>query len=216
MSFSLSLLAISLSLDAFCVGFIYEIKKIKIPTVSKIIICFFSIIYASIALILGSSLSKILSPVLSKYFGIGILLVIGVIMILKSIIATDNTYRRELKNFNTKKTLLEIGIKSLGLSIQIIKNPIEGDIDDSGVIDIKESVLLGLALSVDAIGVVLGSTLAGFFSRLIPIAIGFSQMFFLYIGFFCGEKLSNKLNLNQKLVSILPGILLIILALIRL
>jgi putative Mn2+ efflux pump MntP len=114
------------------------------------------------------------------------------------------------------RTLCKIAIKSLGITIHIFRDPMEFDIDHSGIISTSESFLLGLALSVDAIGVGIGSGMMGLDSWLIPLAIGAFQMVFLYAGLFVGEKWSTVFKVNEKLLAVLPGTLLIALALIRL
>jgi putative sporulation protein YtaF len=208
MIFSIIVLATSLSLDALGVGVVYGVKKVKIPLPSKLIICLFSIFYAAIALIIGKSLSSILAPIFAKLVGITILALMGVWIIIQALLKdTSIGYKDE--------TLWKVAIKSLGITIQVIRNPMEFDIDKSGAIDTTESLLLGLALSVDAIGVGIGSALTGFYSPVIPFIIGFFQMIFLYIGTFLGEKVTLINTINKRTLSLLPGVLLIVLALIR-
>ena len=86
MTFSVVLLAISLSLDAFGVGLSYGVRKIKIPILSKIIICFFSIFYAGIALIGGKYLASFLPQNISKIIGITILFGMGTLIIIQALI----------------------------------------------------------------------------------------------------------------------------------
>ena len=208
MFFSIIVLAISLSLDALGVGLVYGLKKIKIPLPSKLIICLFSIIYSGLALIIGKSLSHILPPVLAKMLGITILGLMGIWIIIQALL-------KDASRGSADDTLWQVVIKSLGITIQVTRNPMEFDVDESGAIDTPESLLLGLALSVDAIGVGIGSVLTGFYSPLIPFAIGFFQMIFLYIGTCLGEKVTLLDHINKKILSLLPGILLICLAIIR-
>jgi putative sporulation protein YtaF len=208
MIISIMILAISLSLDALGVGLVYGLKKVKIPLISKLVICLFSIIYAAIALVIGRALSGILAPFFAKLLGITILVLMGIWIILQALF-------KDVAGNSTERTLWKVAIKSLGITIQVIRNPMEFDIDKSGAIDTPESLLLGLALSVDAIGVGVGSALTGFYSPLIPLAIGLFQMFFLYTGTYLGEKVTLFNKINKKALSLLPGILLIVLALIR-
>lgn len=212
---SIILLAVSLSLDALGVGLTYGLRKIKVPLSSKLIICFFSILYAGAALLAGRSLSTIISPDISKLIGVIILLGMGIWIILQALFKKDNGSLPADDYIGKERTLLKIVIKSLGITIKVIKNPGEGDLDKSGTIEISESILLGLALSVDAIGVALGSALAGFHSMFIPFAVGLCQLIFLYTGTFLGERFSLVQKINKRFVSAFPGILLIILALIR-
>lgn len=215
MIFSIVILAMSLSLDALSVGLSYGMRKIKVPLSSRIVICFFSIIYSGIALGLGKSLSNILLPYISKLIGIGILILIGIWIIMQSILNKDDHNSNGTQINKEDETLLKIAIRSLGITIQVIKNPAKCDVDRSGTIDINESLLLGFALSVDAIGVSIGSALAGFYSMLLPFVIGLFQLICLYIGLYSGEKFSVVGKVNKKLLSILPGIILICLAIMR-
>lgn len=217
MILSIIILSISLSIDALGVGIVYGLRRINIPLIPKLIICFFSILYSGCALILGKTLSLIFPYWISKMIGIGILVVMGIWIIIQAVfknekpVASDNTYPSN----KSDNPLFRVVIKSLGITIQVIKNPVCGDIDNSGIIDIRESFLLGLALSIDAIGVGIGSALAGFQSFLIPFAVGLFQLIFLYIGTFSGGKFSSFSKINKRFISILPGILLVCIALIR-
>lgn len=215
MLFSILLLALSVSIDALGVGTVYGMRKISIPLTAKLLMCFFSMLYSGAALIAGRSLSSILPPSISKSIGVLILGVMGVWIIIQALIKTgDDTAPSHPQNLE-KKTIFEIVIKSLGITIQIIKNPLRGDIDRSGVIDTGEAFLLGLALSVDAIGAGLGSGLAGIHSALIPVTIALFQLAFMYTGIFLGHKFSMTHLANTKGVSVIPGILLILLAILR-
>ncbi len=209
MIFSLIVLATSLSLDALGVGLVYGLKKVRIPLLSKLVICFFSIVYAGLAIIIGRVFSYILPPIFAKILGISILCLMGIWIIVQALL-------KDAAEKSAEPTLWKIAIKSLGITIQVIRNPMEFDIDKSGAIDTPESLLLGLALSVDAIGVGFGSALTGFYSSTIPLAIGVFQLIFLYLGTFIGQKVTLLQQINQKILSLLPGVLLIFLAFIRL
>ncbi|MCR4435307.1 MAG: sporulation membrane protein YtaF [Clostridiales bacterium] len=215
MVLSVILLAASLSVDALVVGMAYGLKKVKIPLVSKLAICFFSIAYSGIAIVTGSSLSSLLPVRVSKLIGIAILAAVGFMIIINAFRGKENKSEREYKFENREKTLVQIAIRSMGITIQVIKNPVEGDIDRSGTIDFRESLLLGLALSVDAIGAGIGSALAGFSSPVIPLSVGLFQLILLYIGTFVGEKFSGRKKLNKRFLSVMPGVLLILLAILR-
>ncbi len=179
------------------------------------LICVFSILYSAAALSFGNSISAFISPVISKAIGICILLFMGIWIIIQSTIKKEKEDNKLKEISKEDKTLFKIAIKSFGITIQVIKNPVEGDLDHSGSIDISESLLLGLALSVDAIGVGIGSALSGFNSIFIPFAVGLFQLSSIYAGTFLGTRFGSLKNINKKLLAVLPGILLILLALFR-
>ena len=216
MLFYILILAVSVNLDAFGVGMVYGIKNTKIPLVSKLIICFMSVLYASMALLIGKSLYSVLPPFLPTLIGVLILIVMGIWIIIQSLNKNSFDEKDNFKEFTSQKTLFKLVIKSLGITIQIIKNPSRADIDKSGSIDTRESLFVALALSIDAIGVGIGSALAGFQSIFVPIAVGLFQLLFLSMGTYLGAKFSAKLKLNKKFLSFAPGLLLILLAILRL
>lgn len=213
MILSVFILAVSLSIDALGVGIAYGLRKVIIPLSSKFIICLFSVFYSALALIVGKSLYNILPSYASNIIGITILLFMGTNIILKALLNKEDS-TEDSEKFDSK-TILNLAIKSMGITIQVIKNPAKGDIDKSGIIDKKESVLLGLALSVDAIGVGIGSALTNFHSMLLPPAVGIFQIGFLYIGTYVGLKFLTITRLNRTVIAVLPGILLILMALVQ-
>jgi putative sporulation protein YtaF len=215
MLYSILLLAISLSIDAFSVGLIYGLRQIKITLPSKILIAVFSVIYTSAALFAGKSLSKVVPFSVSKKIGVSILITMGVWIIIQALLKNSRNSSIHTTENTSSKTLLTIGLKSLGITIHIFKNPIEFDLDSSGTIDTFESILLGLGLSLDAIGVGIGSALLGFHSSFIPITVGFFQWMFLSSGAYFGEKITSNFNFNQKWLELIPGILLVFFALLR-
>jgi putative Mn2+ efflux pump MntP len=244
MVFSICILAISLSLDALGVGIAYGLRKIKIPLLSIVFICMLSILYSAMAIYFGKYLYSIIPPKVSKLIGIFILLIMGCWIILQGLIKNKSTdiedeaiekIEIDIKdeenidnnldtgsNLNiTKKThikneeLLKIAIKSLGITIQVLRDPSNCDIDKSGIIDLKESLLLGLALSVDAIGVGIGSALSGYHSVFLPFTVGLFQLILLYVGTYLGKRITAMGKFKEKVIAVAPGILLIVLAIIR-
>lgn len=214
---SILLLAISLSMDAFSAGLVYGLRQIKIPLLSKLLIAIFSVIYTSAALFGGKSLSKIVPFSVSKKLGVCILIMMSIWIIIKTLLKNSQEHSIHSETETTSsKTLLKIGFKSLGITIHIFKNPVDFDLDSSGTIDTAESLLLGLGLSLDAIGVGVGSALLGFHSFFIPFTVGLFQWLFLSFGTYLGEKFALSCsNPNQKWFGLIPGILLLFLALLR-
>lgn len=210
MALTIAALAVSLSLDSFGVGIAYGMRKVNIPLVSKLIICFFSIVYSGAAIAFGGVLCSALPPAVSKTAGIIILAGMGVYILLQALRKTETAPPADAGPDSAGKR----AEKRPG-TMRVLKDPEEGDLDRSGVIDIKESLLLGLALSIDAIGVGVGSSMAGLGSAAIPFAIGLFQLFFLYVGIFLGRKAAGIGRLNKKAVSLAPGLLLLVLALLR-
>ena len=215
MFLSVLLLAISVNLDALGVGLVYGIKKIHIPLSYKTLICIFSVLYSAISIFIGNSLSHHISDTFGKYLGIGILFGLGIYSIFKAIYPKKPSRSQSFEN----ESLFKIILRPLGITIDVVKNSPSIDIDNSGKIDLGEAILLSLALSVDSFGVGLGFSLLGCNVLFIPIVIGLCQLIFLNVGLLLGNKVSNLTYnkfINAKTISILPGILLILLAIFRL
>lgn len=210
--FAVVLLSVSLSMDSLFLGLAYGIKQTKIPLLSQLMICLFSILYAIVAIVIGSSISTFLPKEVAKIAGGAILAVVGIMMLINAfkqnkVVSSDITLE------NTPKTIFKLFIKSLGLTIEVLKNPQAGDIDHSGTIDLKEAFLLGLALSLDSLGTGIGSALSGLTGWYIPVAIGFFQLIFLNTGLFFGKFFPS--NQDNKIIKMIPGTLLLALFVIR-
>jgi putative sporulation protein YtaF len=196
------------------VGFAYGLKGTKIPLSSKIVICIFSVVYSALGLIFGNMLANVLPSNIGEIIGTVFLSLIGIAMIYK---ALRNQKSKPAKKKQKKDgTIFKIFIKSMGITIQILKNPDKGDFDNSGVIDLKEAFVISLAISVDAICAAIASALIGLNVWYLPFLIGAIQMLFLTIGLFGGKFLKNKFNLKEKYMSILSGAMLLLLSIIKL
>jgi len=211
------LLVLPLSIDALIVGITYGLRKIKVPLSSKLIISFFSIFYFGISLFAGKMLAMAFSEYTSKIIGIILLDFIGICLIGKALFERKRPKQLQTKYFfnNTHeyKTLAKIAIKSLGVTIHVIKDPASGDIDGSGIIDRKESLMLGFALSVDSIGVGIGSAMVGMYGMLIPFLVGAFQLFFLCVGMYFGKRFFRYVP--SKVVNFLPGAILIVISILK-
>lgn len=222
MIFSIILLSVTLSIDAAFAGFSYGLSGTRIPWISKLIICAFSVFYAALALLAGSALAGVLPPIAGKIIGAGVLAILGLTMIIKSLLRPKE---KAVENIDDSEphTLFKIIIKSLGITIQILKNnPAAGDIDRSGIIDNKEALLLGFALSVDSLGAGIGSAMSGLCTWYIPAIVGLCQLAFLSVGLTSGRVLCQKGSNSgffakyDMVTKVLPGVLLIGLSILRL
>ena len=69
----------------------------------------------------------------------------------------------------SKEAVAVFRIRPLGLVVKILREPTVADTDTSGMIDIKEALLLGSALALDALGAGLGAAATGYNLSLIHI-----------------------------------------------
>lgn len=118
------------------------------------------------------------------------------------------------KGFN--KSFLFSPLKSIQITVNIIKDPLLGDIDDSGVIDLKESFFISLALSIDAICAGFALYMLHIYSIILPLVFVLSQILLLNIGLFIGKKIAKLVSFNISKINILPGVVFIVIALLKL
>lgn len=210
--YAIILLAVSLSFDAFGLGISYGINGTKISIVPKLLICFLSISVSFIGIMLGVWLANSFGLTIGKWLGIFILICIGSWMIINSLKSGSVKSPQKIINMNEPRKIATFVIKSLGLTIMVVKNPSTADVDNSGEIDIFEALMLGIAINVDAFFACIGCVMSGCANNFIPFAIGFAQLAFLQFGLWNGEKIG--LQLGKNFISFVPGSVLIIFALI--
>lgn len=180
------ILGVVLSVDSVSVGMAYGLNNTKVPIMSKIVIFIFSVIYTSVAIIIGSSLKEILPKGVIKIIGSLILFIIGINMIFKS----SEDGRRN--------------------------GHVESDIDNSGSIDIKEAILLASTLSVDAFATGIASASIEICRLIFPVLIGAFQLIFLTFGMQLGRFFTKKSRIKDRNMSIISGFILIVFSIAKL
>lgn len=89
------------------------------------------------------------------------------------------------------------------------------DFDNSKKIDAKEAIFMGIALSIDSIGVGICSSIIGYNSYIFPVLVATFQLMFLSLGKVFGEKISSISNVPENIWNIISGILLICIGISR-
>ncbi len=205
-------LAISSSIDSLGIGITYGIKNTKITMGAKSILFFISFIISIISIYFGNLLKYIFPDFLIHYLGSFLLILMGLFMCFQSVKVSKQEYKIEndknLKISDTEK-IYSLFIKCLGITIKIIKNPTSSDFDKSNIIDSKEALFLGLALSLDSFCIGIGFSMINTFSIIFPLLTSCFQLFFLSLGNYCGKKLYSFSKLPDNIWSTISGILLI-------
>ena len=101
-----------------------------------------------------------------------------------------------------------IGIWILSQGI-LSQNNSFSDFDNSNKIDTKEALFLGLSLSVDLLGIGIGSYFSGMNMYIFALCVGFFQLLFLLLGTFIGRKIISISKFSPKICNIISGVLLI-------
>ena len=203
-------LALSVSIDSFGIGITYGIKNTKITNLSKLILFIVSLIATIISINFGKIISKIFLPFFTNLLGCLILVAMGMIFVFQSL----SKKKPAIKPLNKQKKY-NFFIKWLGITIQIIKDPISSDFDKSNTISSKEALYLGTALSLDSLCIGIGSSMLNISSHLFPLLVAFFQLLFISFGNFIGKELKNSSKINDNIWSFISGILLILIGLLK-
>ncbi len=208
---ALLLLAFAVSLDSFSVGFTYGLRKMKIPLASIMIIACLSACTLLVSMLIGGLMSNLLSPVFAERLGGGILILLGMWVTFQTFrTQEDNKSEVERKE---EKVIASFEMKHFGIAINVLKKPLEADMDRSGTINGMEALILGLALSFDAFGAGLGAAMLGFNPIMLACCIGIMSSLFIHAGMIFGNKLSYGVWVAR--LSVLPGILLILIGILK-
>ncbi len=212
-TFPFLLLALALSLDGFAVGCSYGLKNTKLLPGAQLVIALITALLMSFSLFIGAFFATIIPAHISNIVSGLILILLGIWQLMQSWVSylKLNNFSIDLP-FPQEPLLADIQIKSLGIVVKILKAPHEADLDRSGDIDNKEAALLGTALGLDAFITGFGVGLTKISFLIIPV-VALLQVGLLRLGLTLGCRFKTIwLNKSSFLI---PGLLLIILGLIK-
>ena len=222
---SVFLLSLAVSLDSFTVGASYGMRNIRIPVRSVLVIAACSFWTVLFIMTGGGSLLAWMAPAWGQRMGALILCLVGLwslwnvrravreerqstwtVPLTESADMRPHVPEHRLRTL-TFRRMWEIHL--FGYVIQVLKKPDMADMDRSGLITATEALLLGLALSLDAMGAGVGAAMVGFSPWLTALLIGSFSCLFLLAGLRTGFRLAAWKWIRQA--SFLPGVLLILL-----
>ncbi|WHY84540.1 sporulation membrane protein YtaF [Neobacillus novalis] len=170
--------AVSSSIDNLGVGISYGIRKIHIRLGPNILIGIICFLMSIAGISFGLWLSKILPGILPVIFGAVLLFIIGIRIILLA----------KPRKSNALKVKNEDGEQPNSIK-GILRNPEIADTDKSGEIGWGEAIILGIALSANALTNGLGAGLLG----LSPLAISLTAAIGSIVSVWAGVNLGAKL-----------------------
>lgn len=197
--------ALALNMDALGTGVAYGIRKIRIPFTSLLIISGMSVVTILFSMTAGRVVSQLISPAFAHRLGGILLLLVGLWILIQSI--RDNRQEEQTEGLQVDQTVMEIHIKSLGLVIQVLREPSRADLDHSGVISAREALLLGAALAMDAFGAGFAVSMFGFSPLLTASVVGIGHIILTYAGLLLGKYFACS-RIGRQL-AMLPGWILI-------
>lgn len=206
-------LALSSSIDSLGIGITYGMKSTKISALAKVVLFSISFSISVLSVWFGDVIKNIFSDFATKLIGNLILIGMGLFICFQAI-RKDKLV--DTKNNSDDEKIYSFFIDFLGVTIKIIKNPTSSDLDASNSIDSKEAFFLGFALSLDCFCIGSCGSALGISSFLFPLFISVFQLAFLNIGNLLGKRLHYLSRLPDNVWSIVSGVLLILIGLVRL
>ncbi|WP_411953630.1 sporulation membrane protein YtaF [Alkalibacillus sp. S2W] len=191
------LISFAVSFDSFFFGLTYQLRRIKLPVTSIVMIGFVTAISFLMGHILGQGVFVTI-PSLSEVLGGFIFVAIGTWVIWQWVREQKEkvaSHTNSFQSFNWK-TIWEI-----------MKQPQIADRDQSGAITGLEAIMVAIALSLDSFASGIGSAFVSIPIILAAIMIGLFSVLFLLSGLICGRWF-QKFDWIHAL-SFLPGLILI-------
>lgn len=180
------LFALGLSTDTFFVGIAYGIKRIIIPICSMLLIVLISAFTIIISMNFGKIIASILPVAWASRIGALILLLIAGCYFVK---AGKAKITDLASNGNP---IMIFNLSSLGVVVQILKEPFCADFDASGEINLKEAFFLGMALSLDALGAGIGAAMAGLNIWLTAVSVAVTGIILIKLGLLLGTRIKGR------------------------
>lgn len=198
------LIAIAANLDNLGVGIAYGIQKIRISYYANFIIAIISFLATFLSAVIGEIISYYLSKQLASIIGAILLLGVGAWIFIQPIIPTA-------KNKPITINVQLCQRKSYIAPTEILRCPKHADIDNSHDIGTWEAIILGIALSINALAGGFDAGSVGISSLVEAILVGTFSFLTIIIGCHFGKRyVANQLGKYATLVS---GVLLIIIGL---
>lgn len=210
---ALLIFALALNMDSFAAGVAYGVRNIKLPVTSLVIISLMSMGAIIISMTLGHALAGYFSVTFAHRLGGVILLFIGLWVLIQSLQENSSKHRDPEKEPDSTSPVFQIHIRSIGVVIQILREPSRADIDQSGTISATEAIFLGLALAMDAFATGFAVSMMGFNIIFTALLVGLGHFILTYLGIMAGMGVGAT-QFSQKL-SAIPGFILIALGLLK-
>lgn len=192
------LFALALSLDSLGVGIAYGLQKIKISPVAQAVICICSAAVLMVSMLLGQLLTTVIAVETVKILGAGLLIGLGTFSLIKSLLDVLP---------KAGESIFRCHINSLGIVIQVLKEPASADADRSGVITGREAFLLGLALALDSCGAGIAAALLGLQTLATSVCVGLGAFVFISLGQQIGQRLGESQKYRK--IALVPGVILL-------
>ncbi|MBC8060769.1 MAG: sporulation membrane protein YtaF [Clostridiaceae bacterium] len=191
--------ALVVSIDNFTVGIAYGSKKIKIKPSSNLLIGLFSSLGTFLSMVLGLGIIQVISAKTANLVGCVVLLTLGIYFLI-------DFFKKKLKIQSFKLRIKQ----DFSVCKALLNYPEIADVDKSGSLELRESIMLAFALTLNNFGLGIGVGITGiniFQATLLTFIISIVS---ILIGYTVGEKFLSKFLGDYA--SLFSGCLIIILS----
>lgn len=207
---SLVMLALALSLDSLTVGLLYGARRIRLPWGALLIVSLATGLLLFAAMTAGRGVAAILPPGVAARLGASVLAGVGAWI-------TYHTWRSSQHKIEAPdpvevRKVWRLKLGSVGIVIEILREPGAADLDRSGHINPLEACFLGVALALDSVAAGLGAAMAGYSPYGLPVAAAAASFLMLLLGTRAAHLFPFKLEGRW---SMLHGVVLMLLGLYR-
>jgi putative sporulation protein YtaF len=172
-------LALAANIDNLGVGIAYGSRKIKISLQANLIIALLSFIATLLAAEAGSIISQYIRLEVASDLGAIVIIIVGLWIIIEPAVAAHRQHQVMNK--------LPLATRSFSPTA-LIHQPEKADIDCSADIDTWEAVILGMALSVNAVAGGLDAGLVALPMLVVAMLVGVFSFLTIASGIYFGRK----------------------------
>jgi putative sporulation protein YtaF len=205
---SLILFALAVSLDGFGAGLAYGMRGIVIPLHSLLAISATSSLAIAVSMICGNFIAGFIPVSVAEIIGAVILGMMGLYMLVQ--VWVNGGAKKSEQVPGSEEMLVHFRIPTLGILVQVLREPSKADLDHSGVLSVREAFLLGFALAMDAIGAGFALAVAGFPPLWTALYVGVCKFLLVMAAVRIGKFSSN--NWFGKKFSFIPGLILLMIS----
>ena len=180
-------ISISVNLDSFAIGIAYGVKKIRIGMLSNLVIAIISTLGTYLSMTVGELIGRFLPSDTVKIIGATVLLFMGIWGIWETLKAERQEKKQKMKNSAT-----DISYTTF------IGKPEKADLDDSKFIDVRESIPLAFALTINNLAGGVGAGITGLNVYITALMTFVLAILAIISGYFLGEKFAKKLSAKFK------------------
>lgn len=185
-------IGIASNLDNAGVGVAYGVRKIHISWFPNFIIAFISFLATILAGLFGSWIALWITPLMGNLIGTVVIISVGIWVLCQPFIEKKSHQQKSNRNVIPR----------------ILRDPEEADLDHSKTISFGESILLGIALAMNALAGGFDAGVTNLSVLATSISVGVFSFVLLGVCAFVGEKYAAE-RLGKQ-ATVVAGILLIL------